>query len=269
MPVGGRHSLKIVDRQAFYTQTDAGVFDSSALTAGPWSPATQHGGPPSALLARQLECHQPRAGHRLARVNVDFLRPVPVAPLHIDVESIRTGRRVELLQARARAGGHTVLIARAWRVAAASTDFPGATTEPASDAAEPTAQEVEFPDGFHRDGYLSVIDWSFVSGGFTASGAARAWARPRVALVAGEPMTPWQRVLTLADSGSGISMAAPPAQHPAINCDIAVLLHRDPVGRWIGLESRTTVTPGQGAMTQTTVFDPAGTVGVATQTLVV
>lgn len=39
-------------------------------------------------------------------------------------------------------------------------------------------------------------------------------------------------------------------------------------GPWIGMDSRTLVTPGAGAMTQTTVFDAAGTAGLATQTLV-
>jgi hypothetical protein len=90
-----------------------------------------------------------------------------------------------------------------------------------------------------------------------------------VALVDGEAMTPWQRVLAVADSGSGISVCAPPAEHPAINCDLSVVLHRDPVGEWIGLDARTTVTPGQGALTHTTVLDQTGAVGVATQTLVV
>jgi hypothetical protein len=76
-------------------------------------------------------------------------------------------------------------------------------------------------------------------------------------------------VLTVADSGSGISVCASPGDYPAINCDLVAVLDRDPVGEWVGLDSRTIVTPGAGAMTQTTVFDRAGAAGVATQTLVV
>ena len=174
----------------------------------------------------------------------------------------------QLLQATAQAGGRTVLIGRAWRIAAASADFPAGAAEPAPAAGEPTAQAFTFPEGWHAGGYLSAIDWCFADGGFAQDGPARAWARPRVALVDGEAMTPWQRVLTVGDSGSGISACAPPAQHPAINCDFTVVLHRDPAGPWIGMDSRTLVTPGAGAMTQTTVFDAAGTAGLATQTLV-
>lgn len=258
-----------MDGQAFYTQTGPGLFDSSPLTAGPWSASSQHAGPPSALLAREIERYQPRDGHRLARVSIDILAPVPVAPLAITVEAIRTGKRVQLLQATAQADGRTVLIGRAWRIAAASADFPVDAREPAPAGAEPTAQRGAFPEGWHAGGYLSAIDWCFEEGGFAADGPARAWARPAVRLVDGEPMTPWQRVLTVGDSGSGISACAPPAQHPAINCDFAVVLHRDPAGEWIGMDSRTIVTPGAGAMTQTTVFDAAGAAGLATQTLVV
>lgn len=258
-----------MDGQAFYTQTGPGQFDSSSLTAGSWSALSQHGGPPSALLAREIERYEPRDGHRLGRVSIDILTPVPVAPLTVTVEQIRTGKRVQLLQATARAAGRTVLIGRAWRIAAASDDFPVDAAEPWPLGVEPTAHAFGFPDGWHAGGYLSAIDWCLEEGGFAADGPARAWARPGVALVEGEAMTPWQRVLTVADSGSGISACAPPTEHPAINCDLAVVLHRDPAGEWIGLDSRTIVTPGAGAMTQTTVFDSAGPAGMATQTLVV
>lgn len=252
---------------AFYTQTGPDVFDSSPLTAGPWSPQAQHAGPPSALLVRQIERHQPRPGHRLARVTVDILRPVPVAPLHITVESLRRGNRVELLQAMAQADGRPVLIGRAWRLIAASADFPA--PRPAEQVREiGAAQDVALSDGWHGDGYLSAIEWRFERGSFAELGPATAWTRPKVGLVGGEDMTPWQRVLTVADSGSGISVCAPPAQHPAINCDLSVLLDRDPVGEWIGMDARTTVVPGAGAMTQTIIFDQAGPAGVATQTLV-
>lgn len=258
-----------MDQGAFYTQIDDGVFDSSALTAGPWSPQTQHGGPPSALLARQLEQHRPRPGHRLARVSIDLLTPVPVGRLHIGVESLRTGKRVELLQATAQAQDRTVAIARAWRVIAATEDFPVEANQALDAEHEITPHDVPVPHGMHTEGYLSAIDWCFVSGSFAEYGPARAWARPRPQLVKGEEMAPWQRVLAVVDSGSGISMCAPPDRHPAINCDVAATLHRDPVGQWVGLDSHTLVTPGQGALTRTTVFDAAGDAGLATQTLVV
>ncbi|MGK5522497.1 hypothetical protein ACSNN9_24510 [Micromonospora sp. URMC 107] len=43
--------------EAFYEP--AGRFGSTPATAGPWDPAAQHAGPPSALLARALAGHDP------------------------------------------------------------------------------------------------------------------------------------------------------------------------------------------------------------------
>lgn len=253
---------------AFYTQTETDVFDSSPLTAGPWGPQAQHAGPPAALLVRQIEHYQPRAQHRLARVAVDILAPIPVASLKVTVESVRQGKQVELLQASALVDGHTVLIARAWRMAATSADFPEQRPphEPEPDEFHLTPQDVTLP-GAHMDGYMSAVDWCFEHGSFADLGPAKAWVRPSVALLDGESMSGWQRALTVADSGSGISLCLSPLQHPVINCDLTLVLDRDPTGEWIGLDARTTTTSGGGAMTAATVYDQTGPAGSATQTL--
>lgn len=253
----------------FYIQTGDGEFDSAPSTAGPWSPQAQHAGPPSALLARQIERHDPREGHRLARVSVDILAPIPVAPLSISVESLRQGRRVELLQATASAGGREVAVARAWRLLTTPADLPEARvpdTPGAGEADLSDATTASFP-GAYADGYLSVVEWSFEYGGFDEYGPAKGWARPRIPLVEGEEMSGWQRALTIADSGSGISVCAPITEMQAINCDLTVVLDRDPEGEWIGLDSRTTLSAGGGAMTASKVHDLSGAIGTATQTL--
>ena len=74
-------------------------------------------------------------------------------------------------------------------------------------------------------------------------------------------------MLVVADSSNGISLALDPNQYPAINCDLSVTLHRDPVTEWIGLDAATTITAGSGAMTTSTVLDREGPIGIATQTL--
>lgn len=252
----------------FYTQTDDDIFDSSALTAGPWDPQVQHAGPPSALLTRQIDRYQARPGQRLARVAADILAPIPVAPLHIDVKPIRQGKRVELLQASAQVDRRTVLVVRAWRLAATPADFPAKRTpdESKDDDVRLAAQSVTLP-GAYMDGYMSAIDWCFERGSFDELGPAKAWARPTAALIDGESMTCWERTLVVADSGSGISLCLPPAEYPAINCDLTLVLDRDPEGDWIGLDARTTTAPEGGAMTQTAICDHTGTAGMATQTL--
>src|SRR5262252_3226298 len=75
---------------AFFEQ-DGSRFIPSVLTRGPWRPEHQHGGPPSALMARAIEAEADSL--HLARFTVDFVQPVPIAPLTLRVEQVREGRR--------------------------------------------------------------------------------------------------------------------------------------------------------------------------------
>lgn len=65
------------------------------------------------------------------------------------------------------------------------------------------------------DGYLTAMEWVFLSGGFAEPGPARVWARPRMPLVEGEDNTPLTRVLLAADSGNGLSTLG----NPRYSCD--------------------------------------------------
>lgn len=257
---------------SFYTQLDANLFESSPRTASPWSPHTQHAGPPSALLARAIEGFEPREGGRLGRVSVDILSPIPVAPLQIEVTPIRMGRSVELIQAVLRAEGRDVLIARAWRLTTTPSDMPPVGL-PAAAGGEPLGPLPEPQDnvmpGAYMDGYMSAIDWRFVSGSFREPGPAKVWMRSKLGLVGAEPLTGWQRALLVADSASGVSLSLDMLRYPAINCDFSVALDRDPAGEWIGLDAATTIAPGAGAICTSTIHDETGRAGVGTQTLFV
>ncbi|MCZ4540734.1 MULTISPECIES: thioesterase family protein [Dietzia] len=255
---------------AFYQQVDEARFESTALTAGPWSAEAQHAGPPSALLVRAME----RAGSgsdsapdmRLARVSVDVLGPVPVAPLDIEVRTIRPGRSVELLEATASVGGRSTLVARGWLMRRTSADYPVV-----GDHAAPPVPEKRERDPMmsfaHAGGYLSVVDFSYESGGGDELGPARAWGRARVDLVAGERMTGWQHTVVVADSASGVSLATDPVDHPTINCDLVVSLHREPEPGWVRLDSETIGGPGHGALTDTLLSDDHGPIGRSVQNL--
>jgi hypothetical protein len=200
-------------------------------------------------------------------MSVDILGAVPVAPLRIEVDLLRSGRRLELLEARAVADGRVVMVARAWRVAVTPDDVPSRPDDPPLDPPRlPRARPYHLP-GVHTDGYLSAVDFRFERGAFDEWGPALAWARPRVPLLEGEDLTGWQRVLVVADSGSGISMVHDPTTHPAINCDLTVVLHRDPETDWVGLDAQTVINAGSGAMTSTTILDRRGPIGVGVQTM--
>jgi Thioesterase-like superfamily len=121
----------------------------------------------------------------------------------------------------------------------------------------------------HVAGYLSAVEFRFVSGDFGALGPARAWGRPLVPLLDGEELTPMCRALLLADSGNGLSMTLDPARFIFINVDLTVVLQRDPEGDWLLLDSVTT-TGGTGTgLARTELSDASGVAGTGLQTLLV
>jgi Thioesterase-like superfamily len=251
----------------FFEPAGPARYLATQATAGPWSPDSQHGGPPSALAARELERHEPDDGMRLARVSVDILRPVPVGLLTIRTRTLRAGKRVALLEAVMESAGHEVLIARGWRIAR-SEATPAIIGDEPPPAIPATSWSPSFPGG-HVDGYLSQVEWRFVSGNFDEPGPCRTWARPRVPLLPGEEPSPMCRTLLVADSGSGVSMTLDPARFIFINVDLTVVLHRDPVGEWVLLDAVSTMGGTGTGLAETRLADTASVVGTGLQTLLV
>lgn len=69
----------------------------TALARGPWTPQAQHGGPPSALLARAAERFEDGERTFVARLTIELLRPVPLAPLGLRTRFVRPGKKVQIV----------------------------------------------------------------------------------------------------------------------------------------------------------------------------
>ncbi len=70
---------------------DGGAAHPTDLARGPWNRDSLHGGPVAALIAGAVEdCPAPAPMH-VARLTVELLRPVPVAPLAVDAAVVRPG----------------------------------------------------------------------------------------------------------------------------------------------------------------------------------
>jgi Thioesterase-like superfamily len=253
----------------FFEPAGTDAFVATAATAGPWSAAAQHGGPPSALAARALQLHEPDAGQRLARVAVDILRPVPVGKVTVRTRMVRPGRRVALLEAVVEADGQEVLHARGWRLAIPGGEVPAIGAGPAPPPIPAEHPLPAFPGG-HMTGYLHSIDWRYVGGGgFDTPGPAVVWARSKIPLVPDEELSPMCRALLLADSGSGVSSTLDPVTFLFINTDLTVVLARDPIGEWLLLDAVSTIGAQGTGLAETTLSDVHARCGTALQTLLV
>ena len=235
-------------------------------TTGPWDPRSQHGGPPSALLARAIERTAPREDTVVGRLTVEILGPVPVGELTVASRVLRPGRSVELVEASISSGGRECARATAWRVRRTPDDL--ASVGDATVRALPAVETPWTNEGW-VDGYLSAVEWRLAEGSVADAGPAAVWTRLRHPIVPDEEPTGLQRVVAVADSGNGVSNELDLRQWLFINPELTVHLHREAVGEWVCLDARTAISPGASGLATSVLSDVQGPVGVGAQSLLV
>lgn len=251
---------------AFYLP-EKDYFLSTPNTTGPWHEQFQHAGPPSALLGRALEL----AAEDLApvRFSVDLLKPVPVAPLKIELVEITPGKRRRVIEARLLALEGEVLVARAQALFLREADIP-LVGMPVHDGATPKSPEASAPFEFSffktEVGYHTAMELRLAAGG-PGTGKTQMWMRQRVPLVAGEAPSPLQRLLTVADSGNGVSMVADKAKYSFANPDLTVNIRRAPEGEWLCLDAHTHFQNNGLGMAESRLWDASGVIANGTQNL--
>src|SRR3954471_12248847 len=97
-------------------RVEGATAETSAFAGGPWNPKLQHGAAPSSLICWAVERLPSPAPMRVARLTVDLMRPVPVAPLTVEAEILREGKKIQLVAIRLLADGKEVVRATALRI---------------------------------------------------------------------------------------------------------------------------------------------------------
>lgn len=252
-------------------EPDGDRFVPTGIARGPWDPDAQHGGAPAGLLARAVERFEPGPATFVARLSLELLRPVPLAPLEVRARMARPGRRVQLVEASLLAGGVEVARATGLRLreqdltAHAAELAPPGEARPGPETGEP-APHGEFPGPM----FANALEVVFVEGAFSEPGPAMGWFRLRIPVVAGEEPSPLVRVAAAADFGNGIS--APVSWTDGwiyINPDLTIHLHRRPVGEWVGLDAVTRLEPNGVGMAESALHDTRGRIGRSLQSLLV
>jgi acyl-CoA thioesterase len=250
---------------AFFT-ADGDSYLPGTMTRGPWG-QTMGGQIVGGLLGWALDRHgdndlQP------ARLTVDLLRPVPIAPVTIETSTLREGRRIKLIDAAMLQNGQVVARASAlflrrsaepegqvWSAAVAMPPLP-ANTDPL---------EAEMPFGIWTASATSdtgsagmpPLEWE-------QPGVQKfAWTRMFRPMVAGHPLTPFARAAFAGDIISSLTHWGT-AGLRYINADYTVAISRLPEGEYIGLAAQSYYgNNGVGAGTAT-LFDRAGPIGTGT-----
>ena len=257
---------------AFFLPELDGDLSATPWTRGPWDLGAQHGGPPSALLARAIDraVGEERDAWVPARTIVELLRPVPIARLRASATLETRGRQAIRASAVLEHDGAAIARARAILVRASDDDPTLASSAPEADGTLPPPEswpvtDLSFflhPVGYHRAMEIRMADpWP--------SPRARAWSRMRAPLVLGETPTGWERALCIADAAHGIAPGLDPTRFTLVNPDLELTLVRRPAGEWIALDVDTRSTAIGTGLTRSRVFDEHGHAGAASATLIV
>lgn len=263
---------------------DGGTYVATNLARGPWDPNTAHGGAPAALLAAAVDGAPSLAPMQGVRLTYDLVRPVPLAtPLHLDVEVVREGRRIQVLDTRLTvAGDGTELVrCRALRIRTTEhlelpADRPTAG-DPLPGLPETLPRLVPTP-GLDDEGFWTAVDVRLVSGRLGDPGVGRGWFRIVAPLTDATDatradnerapvLTPLARVAACGDFGNGIGAPLPMGPFRYINPDLTIDLHRLPVDEWVSLEARSVAEPHGVGLTTGTLGDREGVLGTSLQSL--
>ncbi len=206
---------------------------------------------------------------RLTRATFEILKPVPIASMEVSTEVVRPGRSVELIEGTLSSGGTPLIRARGWRIRTEALELD---ESPPEESPPPGPENAEtkpfFPTGVDT-GYHTAMEVRYLEGGYLEPGPARAWMRMLHPLIEGEEVEPRDRVLVAADSGNGVSAPLDYRRWLFINADLSVALRRPLRGEWVCLDATTWVEPDGIGLTDTGLYDEAGLVGRATQSLLV
>jgi hypothetical protein len=255
-----------------YVALHDGRFASTELTRGPWHPEHQHAGPSIALVARAIERSAAELGLRhVGRLTANLLRPIPIAPLALEVQTDYAGRTVAHFSARLTAGEKELarFTAVAQRVGEVllPEDLPGHPLPQAPRApAESTVQR--FPWTTTLTGYHDLIE-SRVAQGVMFRGPSAVWMRMRYPLLAGEDPSALQRIAVAADSANGTSAVLDMDRYVFVNSDLTINLLRPAQGEWICVDAHTLLGARGSGLSEARIFDDAGLVGRSTQSLAI
>jgi hypothetical protein len=241
---------------------------TSLHAAGPWHPTMQHGSPPSALVAHLAERIPTAVPMQVARLTVDLMRPVPVAPLTFETEVLREGRKIQLCAVRLFASGVMVVNATVLKIRISEPDLPQDIEHPPIDV-PPPEQCPPVALGHTANPFVAGMSVREAHGGFLSLGPGAIWYRADRPLIEGMPTSQVMRAVIAADFSNATSAILDFKHWTFLNADLNVSLARQPVGDWILLNSEMWLGPGGAGIASSKLGDVNGYFGRAIQNLVV
>lgn len=246
------------------------TFVPTSGAVGPWDARIVHGAAVVALLTGRLT---PAEG-TMARVTIDFLRPVPMGPLDLDLSDLGGGSRAQRHRAVLTSDGQEVAAAEAVVVRAGDLDLPDKALAHPTPFDPTAAPPLDEPNHAAADivGHESYDSESAVFVPLRVEGDRRvhAWISLALPVVAGTPVLGTELAAAAADyAQSAVHRQLPFAEWSFRNTEQTIHFARPPVGPWVGLRSEALVQPVGAGFSAADLFDADGWVARTAAAVVV
>jgi len=241
---------------------------TSPDAAGPWDPRMQHGSAPAALVVWAAEAIATPVPMQIARVTIDLMRPVPVAPLTIVTEMLREGRKIQLCGIKLVAAGVVVVSATVLKIKTQAQVLSPEISDLPTELPGPDQSTVEPPD-HGGSPFTKCMSMRAARGRFGRVGPAAIWFRIDQPLIEGSQVSQAMRAVVASDFSNGTSSALDFRQWTFINADLTVNLARQPVGEWMLLDGECWIGPDGAGLAMSRLADQHGYFGRAVQSLVI
>jgi hypothetical protein len=241
---------------------------TSPNAAGPWDAGMQHGSAPAALVVWAAEAMPTREPMHIARVTIDLMRPVPVAPLTIETEVLREGRKIQLCAVRLRAGDALVVGATVLKIKAQVSKLPSEVVDLPVELPGPGRSRVEQPS-FSSSPFVTGVSLRAARDHFGVPGPGAIWYRVDRPIVEASPVSQAMRAVVAADFCNGTSAVLDFQEWTFINADLTVNFARQPVGAWILVDAESWIGPDGAGLAMARLADERGYFGRAVQSLVI
>jgi hypothetical protein len=233
---------------------------TSPNAAGPWDSRMQHGSAPAALVVWAAEAMLTPVPMQIARVTIDLMRPVPLAPLTIQTEVLRQGRKIQLCAVKLLAEDVVVVGATVLKIKTQALALPPEVAEPSVELPGPD-QAREEKVNFSSSPFVTGISLRAARGAFGVPGPGAIWYRVDRPLVEGAKVSPAMRAVVAADFCNGTSAALDFRDWTFINADLTVSFARPPVGEWILLDAESWIGPDGAGLATARLADQRGYFG--------
>lgn len=239
-------------------------YEPFSTAQGAWNPNEQHMAPATGLLCAELEAFQPRTDLRIGRINLDIWGLINLEPFTIETRLLRSGRTIELIEARMLVSDKTLISARAWRMQTCDSSMVAGL----EDSAILSHTHMHPWDGMDHWGGGFINSMQFKTHPEQhRSGKGIVWMTNTVDMVKDHPTSDFVKHMGMVDTSNGIVPRVNPSEWIFPNLDLNISLLRMPQGCWLGLETRQQYGTDGIGITSSVLHDETGVFGHSLQTL--